>query len=532
MALSIPGLLRDRVARTPDAEAMRYRDNGGWVSLTWSELQERVAAEAFGLAGEGLRKGDRVALMGRTSIEWIVTDLAVLAAGGATTTIYPNSTAAEIAHVIGDSGSRIVVVETDEHAAMVPDGVEVLRFGSVPRGSGDYEALIDGLAPDDLATLIYTSGTTGTPKGVELTHENWLTTAEAIASLGILQPTDLHFLWLPLSHAFGKVLTMAMIAAGVPTAVDGSVERIVDNLGELRPSIVAAAPRIFEKIHGRIVAGAREKGGVTEKIFRWADRDHGPATRWLADRLVYRKLRDRVGGRIRYFVSGSAPLAPEIAEFFERAGITILEGYGLTESSAATFFNRPGMIKIGTVGPPIPGMEVKIAEDGEVLLSGPGVMRGYHNRPDATAESLVDGWLHTGDIGELDDAGRLTITDRKKELIKTSGGKYVAPTRIESMINAASPYISNVIVHGDRRKYCVALVTLDADTAGGLTDAEAEVGNAIKTVNAQLARHETIKRFAVLEHDFSVEDGLLTASLKPRRREIERRYAEVLDGLY
>ncbi|GLY46558.1 AMP-dependent synthetase/ligase [Lentzea sp. NBRC 102530] len=532
MALSIPGLLRDRAARTPDAEAVRYRGGGGWVSLTWAQLQDRVAAEAFGLVAAGLRKGDRVALMGRTSIEWIVTDLAVLAAGGATTTIYPNSTAGEVAHIVGDSGSRIVVVETDEHAASMPDGVEVLRFGAVPRGEGDYDALVDVLAPDDLATLIYTSGTTGTPKGVELTHENWLTTAEAIASLGILRPDDLHFLWLPLSHAFGKVLTMAMIAAGVPTAVDGGVERIVDNLGELRPSIVAAAPRIFEKIHGRIVAGAREKGGATEKIFRWADREHGPATRWLADRLVYRKLRDRVGGRIRYFVSGSAPLAPEIAEFFERAGITILEGYGLTESSAATFFNRPGMIKIGTVGPPIPGMDVKIADDGEVLLHGPGVMRGYHNRPDATAETLIDGWLHTGDIGELDEAGRLKITDRKKELIKTSGGKYVAPARIESMINAASPYISNVIVHGDRRKYCVALVTLDPDTASGLADAEEEVGNAIEAVNAQLARHETIKRFAVLEHDFSVEDGLLTASLKPRRREIEKRYEDVLDGLY
>ncbi|MFD9706226.1 AMP-dependent synthetase/ligase [Lentzea sp. NPDC059081] len=534
MALSIPGLLRERVARTPDAEAMRYRDHGGWVSLTWSELQERVAEEAFGLQAQGLRKGDRVALMGRTGIEWIVTDLAVLAAGGATTTIYPNSTEGEVAHIIGDSGSRIALVETDEHAALMPDDVRVLRFGEVPLHQGDYDALIDEIDADDLATLIYTSGTTGTPKGVELTHDNWLTTAEAIASLGILEETDLHFLWLPLSHAFGKVLTMAMIAAGVPTAVDGSVERIVDNLGELRPTIVAAAPRIFEKIHGRIVAGVRERGGVTEKIFRWADREHGPATRWFADRLVHRKLRERVGGRIRYFVSGSAPLAPEIAEFFRRAGITILEGYGLTESSAATFFNRPGMIRIGTVGPPIPGMEVKIADDGEVLLRGPGVMRGYHNRPDATAETLVDGWLHTGDIGELDDAGRLRITDRKKELIKTSGGKYVAPARIESMINAASPYISNVIVHGDRRKYCVALVTLDQDTAGGLSgkDAEAEVGKAVESVNAQLARHETIKRFAVLENDFSVEDGLLTASLKPRRREIEKRYADVLDSLY
>jgi long-chain acyl-CoA synthetase len=531
MALSIPDLLRDRAARTPGAEAVRYRANGGWVSLTWAELQDRVAREAFGLRSLGLRRGDRVALMGRTSIEWIITDLAVLAAGGATTTIYPNSTAAEVAHVVGDSGSRIVVVETDEHAALVPDA-EVLRFGAVPQADGDYAALISELGPDDLATLIYTSGTTGTPKGVELTHDNWLTTAEAIASLGILREDDLHFLWLPLSHAFGKVLTMAMIAVGAATAVDGSVERIVDNLGELRPTIVAAAPRIFEKIHGRIVAGAREKGGLTEKVFRWADRDHGPATRWLADRLVYRKLRDRVGGRIRYFVSGSAPLAGEIAEFFSRAGITILEGYGLTESSAATFFNRPGMIKIGTVGPPIPGMEVKIAEDGEVLLRGPGVMRGYHNRPDATAETLVDGWLHTGDIGEVDDAGRLKITDRKKELIKTSGGKYVAPAPIESLLKAASPYISNVIVHGDRRKYCVALVTLDPDTRAGLRDAEAEVARAVEAVNAQLARHETIKRFAVLEEDLSVEDGLLTASLKPRRREIEKRYASVLDGLY
>ncbi|MEU7479736.1 AMP-dependent synthetase/ligase [Lentzea sp. NPDC042327] len=531
MALSIPGLLRDRVARTPGAEAVRYRSGTGWVSLTWAELQDRVAREAFGLRERGLRRGDRVALMGRTSIEWIVTDLAVLAAGGATTTIYPNSTAAEVAHIVSDSGSKLVVVETDEHAALVPD-LDVLRFGAVPQADGDYAALIAELGPDDLATLIYTSGTTGTPKGVELTHANWVTTAEAIASLGILREDDLHFLWLPLSHAFGKVLTMAMIAVGAATAVDGSVERIVDNLGELRPTIVAAAPRIFEKIHGRIVTGAREKGGLTEKVFRWADRDHGAATRWLADRLVYRRLRDRVGGRIRYFVSGSAPLAGEIAEFFSRAGITILEGYGLTESSAATFFNRPGMIKIGTVGPPIPGTEVRIADDGEVLLRGPGVMRGYHNRPDATAEALVDGWLHTGDIGEVDDAGRLRITDRKKELIKTSGGKYVAPAPVESLLKAASPYISNVIVHGDRRRYCVALVTLDPDTRAGLPDPEAEIGRAVEVVNAQLPRHATIKRFAVLEEDFSVEDGLLTASLKPRRREIEKRYASTLDGLY
>ncbi|TWP50920.1 long-chain fatty acid--CoA ligase [Lentzea tibetensis] len=531
MAHSIPDLLRARVGQTPDAEAMRYRAGDGWARLTWAELQERVRRQAFGLVELGLRPGDRVALMGGTTIDWIITDLAVLAAGGATTTIYPNSTAGECAHIISDSGSAIAVVDTDAQAAML-DVPHVLRFGQVPEADGDYDALVDARGAHDLATLIYTSGTTGTPKGVELTHENWLRTSEAVASLGILRPDDLHFLWLPLSHAFGKVLTMAMIAAGVPTAVDGSVERIVDNLGELRPTIVAAAPRIFEKIHGRIVAGARAKGAVAQKMFEWADRDHPKWTHWLADRLVYSKLRDRVGGRIRYFVSGSAPLSPEIGRFFERAGITILEGYGLTESSAATFLNRPGQHAFGTVGPPIPGMDVRIADDGEVLIHGPGVMRGYHNRPDETATSIVDGWLHTGDIGELDSAGRLRITDRKKELIKTSGGKYVAPTPIESRVKAASPYISNVLVHGDRRQYCVALVTLDPDTVSSEVDTQAEVRHAVDTVNATLARHETIKKFAVLQHDFSVEDGLLTASLKPRRREIEKRYAEVLDGLY
>ncbi|KOV86375.1 AMP-dependent synthetase [Nocardia sp. NRRL S-836] len=524
-------MLCDRVTRTPDGEAMRYRDGAGWVSLTWAQLQDRVARVAFGLRELGLGRGDRVALMGSTTIEWIIADLAVLAAGGATTTIYPNSTAAEVAHIVADSGSRIVVAETDEHAAMVQDA-RVLRFAEMPEGDGDYSALIAALQPSDLATLIYTSGTTGLPKGVELTHDNWLTTAEALATLDILRDDDLHFLWLPLAHSFGKVLTVAMMAAGVPTAVDGAVERIVDNLGELRPSIVAAAPRIFEKIHGRIVAGVREKGGIAERIFTWADRDHGPATAWLADRLVHAKLRAKVGGRIRYFISGSAPLAPEIAEFFARAGLPILEGYGLTESSAATFVNRPGSVKIGTVGPPIPGTQVRIAADGEVLIKGPGVMRGYHNRAAETAETLVDGWLHTGDIGELDELGRLTITDRKKELIKTSGGKYVAPARIESLLKAASPYIGNAIVHGDRRKYCVALVTLDPDTSAGLSDVQAEVGRAVEQVNGQLARHEQLKRFAVLEHDFSVEDALLTTSLKPRRREIEKRYESVLDGLY
>ncbi|NUW39295.1 AMP-dependent synthetase/ligase [Nonomuraea rhodomycinica] len=592
---SIPSLLRDRIAATPDAEAYRTPSDDGWTSLSWREVGERVRRLALGLAEIGAGPGTRVAILSSTRLEWILADLAVLATGAATTTIYPSNTAAESAFIITDSGSAIVIAEDDDQVAKLrsvqkelPDVTRVVVIDGTPSDdgwvvplaslggdgdgdgdgdggpAGDYDAMVDAIAQDDLATLIYTSGTTGRPKGVELTHDNWLYTGAAVRELDLISGDDLHFLWLPLSHSFGKLLQVVMIDIGVPTAVDGRLDRIAENLGALKPTFMAAAPRIFEKIHNTVAATVRNDGGVKLRIFEWARRtglrvvrarQRGVAvpltTRVeyaLADRLVFAKLRERFGGRIRFFISGSAPLSRDIAEFFDAAGLTILEGYGLTETSAGSFLNRPETVKFGTVGPPLPGTRVRIAEDGEVLIGGRGVMRGYHGLPEETAAALEDGWLHTGDIGEIDSEGRLAITDRKKELIKTSGGKYVAPTYLEGRIKAACPYVSHVFVHGDRRNYCTALVTLDMDVvrpwaeAEGLpAEAEAlrehprmreEVAKAVDQVNAGEASYATVKKFAILSEDFTVESGELTPSLKIRRKVVEERHGDVLDAFY
>ncbi|MEU6799249.1 long-chain fatty acid--CoA ligase [Nonomuraea wenchangensis] len=580
---SIPALLRDRIAATPDAEAYRVPTDDGWESLSWREVGERVRGLALGLAALGAGPGRRVSILCSTRLEWILTDLAVLATGAATTTIYPSNTAAEAAFVITDSGSTIVVAENDEQVAKLrsvreelPGVTRVIVVDGSPgdddwvvpldavTGEGDYDAMVDAITEDDLATLIYTSGTTGRPKGVELTHDNWLYAADAVRQLGLISPADLHFLWLPLSHSFGKLLEVVMIGIGVPTAIDGRLDKIADNLGVVRPTIMAAAPRIFEKIHNTVVASMRREGGAKLRIFEWARRTGIRVSRArqrgaslplttraeyaLADRLVFAKLRERFGGRVRYFISGAAPLNTDIAEFFDAAGLTILEGYGLTESSAGSFLNRPDSPRFGTVGPPLPGTEVRIADDGEILIGGRGVMRGYHGLPEETAAALEDGWLRTGDIGELDEAGRLRITDRKKELIKTSGGKYVAPTALEGSIKAACPYVSHVFVHGDRRNYVTALVTLDMDVVAPWAAAEslpadaealrehprmrAEIQKAIDQVNADQASYATVKKFAILAEDFTVESGELTASLKIRRKIVEERHGKTLDGFY
>ncbi|MFD0477475.1 AMP-dependent synthetase/ligase [Nonomuraea thailandensis] len=556
----------------------------GWASLTWREVGERVRGLALALSGLGSGPGTRVSILCSTRLEWIVCDLAVLATGAATTTIYPSNTAAESAFVITDSNSTIVIAENDEQVTKLrsvqkelPDVTQVIvidgsasddgwviTLGSLSGGDGDYDAMVDAITETDLATLIYTSGTTGRPKGVELTHDNWLYAAGAVREIDLISPSDLHFLWLPLSHSFGKLLEVVMIGIGVPTVIDGRLDKIAENLGVVKPTVMAAAPRIFEKIHNTVVANMQREGGLKLRIFTWARktgrrvvaaRQRGaavPATTRaeyaLADRLVFAKLRDRFGGRIRFFISGAAPLNQEVAEFFDAAGLTILEGYGLTESSAGSFLNRPESVRFGTVGLPLPGTEVRIAEDGEILIGGRGIMRGYHGLAEETAEALEDGWLHTGDIGELDEAGRLRITDRKKELIKTSGGKYVAPTYLEGRIKAACPFVSHVFVHGDRRNYVTALVTLDMDVVKPWAQAEslpaepeelrehprmrAEVEKAIKQVNEGEASYSTVKKFAILAEDFSVETGELTPSLKIKRKAVEERHGTTLDSFY
>jgi long-chain acyl-CoA synthetase len=588
-------MLLARVAATPDAEAFRFQpENTGWVSRSWKQLGDEVRALACGLRDLGLGDEQRVAILAGTRYEWVLADLAVLCAGGATTTIYPSSTADDCAYIIGDSATVIVVAENEAQVAklrskraelpglrhvVVIDGKAsadgwVLTFAELAeRGRaadraapGRYEEIARAVGPTSLATLIYTSGTTGKPKGVELTHDCWVYEGECIDALGLLKFEDLQYLWLPLAHSFGKVLQAAQIRIGFATAIDGRVDKIVDNLAEVRPTFVAAVPRIFEKVHNKVVTGARDKGGLTYSLFKWAvgvgkqvseleQHGHKPGgvlaiEHKLAEKLVFSKLQARFGGRLRFFISGSAPLARDLSEFFHAAGVLVLEGYGLTESSAATFVNWPQKFRFGTVGLPMPGTEVQIAGDGEILLRGRGIMRGYHNLPEATAEALDrDGWLHTGDIGQIEDGGFLRITDRKKDLIKTSGGKYVAPQAIEGKLKVVCPWVSQVVVHGDSRNFCSALVTLDEEAIrlwasqhgkNGASVAElsrdpqvvALVQAGVDELNAGLASYETIKKFAILPEELTQESGELTASLKVKRKVVEQRHKAVLDAFY
>lgn len=593
---SVAEMFLDRVSSTPDAESFSYPTEGEvWKSLTWRQTGDRVRKVACGLRALGITDEQRVAILSNTRIDWILADIGILCAGGATTTIYPSNTAEECAFIVSDSDTVIVFAENADQVKKVlsvradmPSLKHVIAFDGAgsddgfvltladleskgeawdAANPGSYESNVDAIEPSRLATLIYTSGTTGRPKGVELTHDCWVYEGAAIMELGFISSADKQYLWLPLSHSFGKVLESLVIAGGIPTAVDGRIDKIIDNLAVVKPSFMAAAPRIFEKVYNKVVTGAQEAGGLKLTIFRWAlgvgrevskvRQGGGEPAGFLAlkyavaDKLVFSKLRARFGGRIRFFISGSAPLSREMAEFFHAADLLILEGYGLTESSAASFVNRPTKYGFGTVGLPLPGTEIQIApEDGEIFIRGRGIMRGYRGLPDVTAETLTDdGWLRTGDIGELTADGMLKITDRKKDLIKTSGGKYVAPQSLEGKLKALNPYLSQVVVHGDNRNYCVALVTLDPDSIvlwakeHGMSDksyeqltqddqVKAMVDASVKELNAGLARYETLKYFAILPRDFSVESGELTPSLKVKRKVVEKQYATIIDGFY
>jgi long-chain acyl-CoA synthetase len=417
-----------------------------------------------------------------------------------------------------------------------------------------------------LATLIYTSGTTGRPKGVRLDHKAWVYEGAAVAALDVIGEDDLQLLWLPLAHSFGKVLLAAQLACGFVSAVDGRVDKIVDNAAVVKPTFMAAAPRIFEKAHARIITTARQQGGITAKLFEKAfavglevDRrrragQHVGAVMSLQhklfDRLVFSKVRQVFGGRIRFFVSGSAPLNREIAEWFDAAGLLILEGYGLTETAGGGFINRPDRVKLGTVGLPFDGTEVRIGADAEVQIRSPNVMAGYHHMPEATAAAFTeDGWLRTGDEGHLDDEGFLSITGRIKDMFKTSGGKYIVPPAIEEKFIALCPYASQFLVFGEARNFCVALIALDADVTAswaaeqGVIVASYEelvkspavrdlIDEHVGRLNAELNRWETIKKWALLERDLTVEGGELTPSLKVKRGMVAERYKELLDSFY
>lgn len=592
-APSVAQLFLDRVTSTPESEAFRFPMGAEeWIGVTWEETYDRVRLLAAGLVALGIEPEDRVALASSTRYEWVLADLAVMCAGAATTTVYPTTRAPDVAFIVADSGSRIVIAEDAaqvdklvRHRDELPDVSKVVVVDG--HGDGDWiigyddledlgrslladnpEAVSDRIRqiePDHLATLIYTSGTTGKPKGVRLPHSAWTYEAAAIDAIGLLGPDDLQYLWLPLSHVFGKVLLTLPLQLGFPTAVDGRPDKIVENLAVVHPTFMGAAPRIFEKAYARIQSMMDQEGGAKKRIFDWAVGVGKKATQArqdgrapgrldkvvlpLADRLVFSTVRERFGGRLRFFISGSAPLDPAIGKWFDAIGIPVLEGYGLTETSAASCVNRPDSNRIGTVGRPVPGTEVTIAEDGEVLIKGPGVMTGYHNRPDATAESLTDdGWFRTGDIGNLDD-GYLTITDRKKDIFKTSQGKYVAPSATAATFKGICPYASEIVVYGEGRPYCVALVGLDPETVtewagrNGLDGASfAEISQHRKTrglistyieeLNLQLNRWEQVKKFTIIDRELSVESGDLTPSMKLRRKVVMDTFSDSLVGLY
>ncbi len=521
-------------------------------------------------------------------------------AGGATTTVYPSSTAEECAFILADSDTKYVFAEDAgqlaklrAHRAEMPKLQKVIvidQVGNGSNGGGDdwvmtltaleaagaellakdpraVDDLVAGIKGEHLATLIYTSGTTGKPKGVRLLHECWAYCADAIDACRLWGADDVQYLWLPMSHSFGKVLMAGHIASGSVTAVDGRIPKLVDNLAVVRPTIMAAVPRIFEKVYNKIIEKSKQGSPLKQKIFELAIeagkegsklRQKGQTPRGLlalklriADKLVFEKIRATFGGRVHYFISGSAPLSREIAEFFHACGVLILEGYGLTETSAASFVNRPNKFAFGSVGMPMPGTECKLApSDHEILVKSPGVMQGYHNLPEATEEALTsDGWLRTGDIGEIDAQGFLRITDRKKDLIKTSGGKYIAPQAIEGKLKAACPYISQVIVHGDKRNFVTALVTLDEEAVmkwardhdlggksyrevAGSKEAKALLEPFFAQVNKTLAKYETVKQYAILPVDLTVDAGELTPSLKVKRKVVEKKYAGMLDKMY
>jgi len=589
---SVARMFLDRVEATPDREAYRFPRNGSWESMTWAETRDRVWALAAGLIGLGVEPEQRVAIASSTRVEWILADLAINCAGAATTTVYPNTASEDVGYILSDSSSRVVFAENAvqvgkilDNRAKLDDLLKIVVFD----GEGDddlvmtlaeleergrallaeqptvVDDVVKAIGPEHLATLIYTSGTTGKPKGVRLVNDNWVYVGVAVDALEILDVDDLQYLWLPLSHSFGKALEAIQLRIGFASAVDGDLDRIVDNLGEVKPTFMAGAPRIFEKVHARVTTGVQSEGGLKAKIFEWAfgvgrkvsalqQQGKEPSgllaiQHKLADKLVFSKIRERFGGRIRFFVSGAAALSKEIAEWFHAAGVIVAEGYGLTESSAASFVNRPYDVRFGTVGPPMPGTEVKIADDGEVLIKGPGVMRGYHGLPEQTADMLdEDGWLHTGDVGEVVD-GYLRITDRKKDLIKTSGGKYVAPQKVEIIFKAVCPYASQIVVHGDTRNYVTALITLDPDAMETWAEQHSHSGKTyeeivaldevrrmiqghVNELNARLERWETIKKFEILPRDLTVEDGDLTPSMKVKRKMVEERYRDIFDRMY
>ncbi len=606
-------LLSSRIASSAESTALCHKVDGVWTDRTWREVGVTTDRIAVAVARAGIELGERVAILADSRVEWFWCDVAIIKAGAVTVPVYSSDTADRSAYILENSGSRMVFAEhpgqvakllsvierikgiqriicLDDHVNLEePDasGRSELALADVLGGPGSdlvctFEefcgpdaiddvgrSLLDeraaALDSESLCTIVYTSGTTGPPKGVVLTHGNFVFESESASISLPFQEGDLQLLYLPMAHIFGKIMMFASVAMGVPVAFAESIPKLMENLGEVHPTFFGSVPRIYEKIYTSVMANAQKATGLKRAIFDWsmavgwqratalmAGRSPGVFLDLrfrLARKLVFGKLHEMLGGRIRFLITAGAPLAPEIARFFHSAGFYLLEGYGLTETTAATHVTRIGRTRLDSVGQPLVGVEACIAEDGEVLVRGKNVMKCYHGDPQATAEVIdEDGWFHTGDIGTIDAEGFLSITDRKKDIIVTAGGKNVAPQNIENAIKG-SPYISQVAVYGDRRKFLSALITLDEGNVkayaaehdvGGTSIAElarssqiqALIEGDVERINGGLASYETIKCFSILDRDFSIESGELTPSLKLRRRVVIEKHQAVLDAFY
>ncbi len=579
----------DRHAGLP--AAFRSKVGGAWVGITHREAFDRVQAIVLGLRELGIKPGDKVALVSENRPEWALADYACLTARATDVPIYPTLTAKQTEYILRDSESVAVFCSTAaqvDKVLEVKDGLpglkhiivfdggaarpEVASLASLEaKGRGaaskypNWKAEALAAQPDDLATLIYTSGTTGDPKGVMLSHYNIWSNVQAVLQMIPIGAGDECLSMLPLSHSYERMVDYTLFQAGVIINYAESFDTVAANLGEVKPTVVLSVPRLYEKVYARVLENALSGSAVKRTIFFWAKR---AGEQWatlallglpipgglalkkkLADKLVFSKLQARTGGRIRFFVSGSAPLSADIAKFFYSAGLPVIEGYGLTESSPVLTLNPLERIKLGTVGRVIPGVELKIASDGEILAHGPNIMHGYYKQPEATREVLdADGWLHTGDIGELDSDGYLKITDRKKEMIKTAGGKYIAPQPIEGMVKR-NKFVANAVLHGDRRKYPIVLIVPNFDNLERwarernlsygtraelilLPDVRAKVEREVMSMLKELAKFETPKKVVLLENDFTIESGELTPTLKVKRRVVEKRYKDLIDAAY
>src|SRR5262245_3347202 len=590
---SIPQMFFARAAGRGQRPAQLVKRGETWQAISWQAMSDSVRSIAKGLLTLGLQVGERVALLASSRAEWVQCDLGIMAVAGITVPVYPSSTPDQVAYILHNAEATLACVDTPaqldkllqvrstlpalRHIMLMegqpsqPDPCVFSLHDVMTRGAAatQHSAVLDerlgSLTPDHEATYVYTSGTTGPPKGVVQTHGNHLFMVQSCGAILAAQEGDVHLLFLPLAHSFARLEAFLGLSIGLTTAFAESIDTLAENMREVRPMLVFSVPRVYEKIYARVQAAGNSGSPLKRAIFQWClrvgrrvsllqqRRQPIPAglrlQQRLAHQLVFNKLHQSVGGRLRFFVSGGAPLAQDIAEFFHAAGILILEGYGLTETCPALTANRYDHYKFGTVGPALPGVELRLAPDGEILARGPNIAQGYYKRPAETAEVfLEDGWFATGDIGEIDHDGFLRITDRKKDLIITAGGKNIAPQNLENLLKT-DPYISQALVYGDRRPYLAAGLTLDVEATrryasvygipgetapelAGQPQIQQLLEARVAHLNQQLAPYETIKQFIIAPTDFTLESGELTPTLKIKRQVVIQKYQEQIERLY